>query len=126
MDLRDKSLLVLIWSILLVPAAVLIWSWWKHTRLSDPMDGLSSVSLVLVTVSYAFLLVAAFIYRPLLGHDYSTRLNATILLNLCANVLVALVNVFRRRPWGGKVCISGASGLVALAWFYVLAVNQTV
>jgi hypothetical protein len=125
MDLHDKMLFVLIWSILLVPAAVLIWSWWKHTRLSDPMDRLSSVSLALVTVSYAFLWVAAF-YRPLLGPDYSTRLNATILLNLCANVLVGLVTLFRRRPWGGKVCISGVSGLVALAWFYVLAVNQTV
>jgi hypothetical protein len=126
MDVGRKALLIVFWFLLLQPAAALTWTWWRHRKSADPLDRFSAALLALTTASYVFLWLAGVLYRPLLGPDYSNRLYITIESNLAINVLLAIIGGVRGGPWRRRVCLSGSSGLVAFAWFCVLAVNTAV
>jgi len=126
MELRDKTLIAVYLVLLVQPAAVLVWTWWKQTRPASQLDRPSAALLALTTASYAFLWIGGVLYRPLLGPDYSDRLYATIEINLAANVLLAIIGALHRGSWRQRICLSGSPGLVALAWLCVAAVNSTV
>lgn len=123
MTAADSLIRTVIWILLLSPIGSLLFMW--H-RLSNAVITRRRIRVAawISTVSYFFLFFG--LWRPnLLGHYYTSQRSLIILLNLSVVVLAGIAALFRTyQARGGAVVTSCA--LVALAWFYLLAVSFTV
>ena len=115
--------MVFIWILLLCPGLAILLTW---IRCGSVMRGISRFATWFSTLSYLFMWAGGFLYRPLLGPDYSSRLYLTISLNLTANFCLGAIVVIQRGWKRQPLCIGGVCAFVALVWFYALAVNASV
>jgi hypothetical protein len=116
-------LLVVAYLLLTAPALPLAWSWWQFWGLHEhgTRNSVATCILSLTTVSFLWIW-AGLAFQPLLGADYSDRRYGIITTNLISTVLFAAAAAFRRHRL--RAGLVGSCLLVALPWFYVLAVSS--
>jgi hypothetical protein len=112
---------LVIWSVLLSPLVALSFMWYRLS--SVVMSPTIRIIAWLVTGSYSFLL-CGLVCSPILGPWYSIARQLIICANLIGVLISGITVLFRRHPARWSVVLS--CGLVALAWFYALAVSEVV
>lgn len=110
-----------------LPAVPLLVTWQRFRQ-----DGASEsaapllrvrIEAVLTTASF-ILLLAALVWSPLLGPDYSRRRFSMIYANLVVVAVVCLASLLGSRRY--KLPLSVASCIVALEWIYLAVINSVV
>jgi hypothetical protein len=98
-----------------LPLPLLGFAWTRPNR--------QKISIVVLSFSAVLILSAGVRYLKfiLLGEDYSNRLYTTIGVNMLVAIILALYLAITRR-WLAAL----AAAMLALAWFWVCAVNSVV
>jgi hypothetical protein len=119
---------VVVFIILAILPAVPLLVTWQRFREDGTIE--SAVPLlrvrieaVLTTLSF-MLLLAALVWSPILGPDYSRRRFAMIYANLSVVALVCLASLLGSRRY--KLPLSVASCIVTMEWIYLAVVNSVV
>jgi hypothetical protein len=112
---------VVIWSVLLGPLAALSFMWYRLSPVV--MSPTIRIIAWMVTGSYPFLL-CGLVFPPILGPWYSIARQLIMCTNLIGVLISGIAVLFRRHPARWSVVLS--CGLVALAWFYALAISEVV
>lgn len=98
---EDAIALIVAYVIIFAPAIFLTLRWSRR----GPLSHRQTVVLVLLSSSYAWLLVGMFV--PLvLGPHYSDRRSCTILANLAASALCTILFAVRNTNWRGFFCLA--------------------
>jgi hypothetical protein len=121
-NLLRSVLYLILMAFCLLPALPLTLSWIDTARRKTKFDIIHTTFLILVSASFACILLAL-ISPIMLPSPYSSARGLMIRLNTLLMVLVAIVEFIRNRDITSTVLAASATALV---WFYIAIINVPV
>lgn len=109
-----------------VPTSVLSISWFRVLRFERKrVFSMAALALAAPSVSYLFFL-GAVAWPGLLGRDYSYRRFMTININFLLSLGAGLLALWKWRRSPSSAWITASGLVLALLWFFILAIQGAV
>ena len=121
-DLGRLVALTIVWLLIALPCVPVVMGW-RALHRSTGVRVEPAAVLLLVTISYSWILLGLF-FPQVLGPDYSDQRFATIGSNLAAMMVLALWAIVRGRDLRWPLLI--VSLATASVWLYFLAISSVV
>jgi hypothetical protein len=121
-DIEKLLIFAIAWCWVALPCFAIVGGW-RAVQRSTSVRFEPIAVLLLVAVSYSWILVGIF-FPGVIGPHYSSRRLTTICANMIVMVILALWAVVRGRDFRRPLLI--ASLVTATVWFYVLAASSVV